>query len=210
VSAAQRGPDGIRVFATAAARDSKWPNGASPGQVVMLVDTAEFLVYYGSLAGWRPPWNVPWGEVARTVDSGAAAVFFDQSEHETPGLATTFTAVHNRKYRITLNAAVGTNDISSIGQGYLRFVDQFAGRHTIPTVEFAHRIWMPAGLSPIEVAFESEATFETGSHIIRVMTKSDQTAGLNITTGDGGATIAAEPAILTIDDIGACAPPVYG
>jgi hypothetical protein len=204
------GADGLRVFADQATRDARLPNPLI-GQVCVLVDTGGLCIYYGPALGWRKPWNSAWGEIARTVDSTAEAFFNDQGEHEVPGLLTSFTVVAGRKYRITLKAALGTNDTLNIGQGYVRFRDEWAGSSLSLTVEFAHRIWMPSGLSAIQVAFESEVgTLSPGAHKLHVTTKSDQTAGLNISTGDGGINIAAEPAILTIDDVGPAANPNYG
>lgn len=65
-------PAPLQAFNNAAARDSQNPNPLI-GQSCILIDTGEFLIYYGPSLGWCKPWNQGWGEVARAQIDGAVA-----------------------------------------------------------------------------------------------------------------------------------------
>lgn len=39
------------------------PSSPAIGQAIYETDTGNFLIYYGSPTGWKPPWNQPWGVV---------------------------------------------------------------------------------------------------------------------------------------------------
>jgi hypothetical protein len=89
----------VPVFANAAARDAAMPNPAI-GQAVYLVNTSEHLVWYGSPAKWKPPWNQPWGLQAVTKSttsinvSGSSGVVIIQLG---------FAAVIGRAYDVSFN-----------------------------------------------------------------------------------------------------------
>jgi hypothetical protein len=87
---------------------------ASPyrGMAIFETDTGNVLVYYGATTGWQKPWNQPWGAIyyaQRTSDiAGIGTGGFDVTTSTAP-----FTAVANRRYKITTSGRVGNNSSSA-------------------------------------------------------------------------------------------------
>lgn len=79
-------------------------SGALPtgivGRTVYTTDDHKLQVFAGATPTLRPPWNLPWGiQGIATTSSGQAGV--TSSGADLTGLSVTFTAVANRRYRIT-------------------------------------------------------------------------------------------------------------
>ena len=79
------------------------PSSPTIGQTYYDTDNGELLVYYGATTGWRRPWNMPWGLLARA----SFATNNDTSTNHTTlqdgsaALTLTATTLTNRIYRIT-------------------------------------------------------------------------------------------------------------
>ena len=91
----------IMYFATTAARDLAITS-PEDGMVAYIGsnDSSEGLYSYHT--AWRkgPGWNAPWGFIAETT----LATSFTQSStsaYDVTGMATTFTAISNRKYKVS-------------------------------------------------------------------------------------------------------------
>lgn len=194
------GQEWFSVFRNAAARDSNWPHPRI-GQTCLLMDTGSLLVFYGPLHGYAPPWNTSWGEQTRTVSTATTPLSFDQSEHEILGLRTSFTATHNRKYRIGIEGQWDSGDSLATSQAWIRtYRGVSGGAHAL--VGDAKLINLPLGLNGISLAFTVESTFDTGP-VALYFTQQAQDA-FGISSGSNQASI------VTVDDVGASAPPVYG
>jgi hypothetical protein len=101
----------INVFDSAADRDAHLI-APTRGQVVLLRDTGELLVYYSQSIGWRPPWNLPWGE--QGYSQVTTVIVLNATN---PGIficAVTFTPVVNRIYRVEFDGDM----ISAEGQTF--------------------------------------------------------------------------------------------
>jgi hypothetical protein len=75
---------------------------ASPyeGQPIYETDTDRLLIYTTATTGWQPPWNVPWGQVARSTSTATTAGITADVDVVTA----TWAAVQNRRYRLTFFA----------------------------------------------------------------------------------------------------------
>lgn len=85
----------LQVFASTALRDAAIPSPQA-GQIAVTTDTGSFWVYMGATDGWRPPWNTPWGSIAKAVITASQLGF--SAVVDATSLTTTFTAVANRQY----------------------------------------------------------------------------------------------------------------
>lgn len=85
-------------------------------------DTGELLVYYGATTLWKPPWALPWGQVA-FVEDGTVNQTGITAVTDLTGITATWTAVANRRYRCSLyvpdvaGAVVTIDSTLSIRQG---------------------------------------------------------------------------------------------
>lgn len=76
------------------------PASPTVGMSIFETDTFRVLVYVSATTGWVPPWNMPWGVMAQNAVSGNSGA----TSGSTGVLsAPTFTAVANRRYRITIS-----------------------------------------------------------------------------------------------------------
>lgn len=104
------GPESVEVYATSAARAAALPSPVV-GQAVVTLDDGALSIYYGKYLGWRPPWNQPWGEVARAHITANAAILNIGAPSSTgnriPGLIIApWRPVYNRQYDIIMDVAV--------------------------------------------------------------------------------------------------------
>lgn len=100
----------IEVFRNAAARDSQL-TAPMIGQACVLLDSGNFLIFYGGIAGWQPPWNTAWGQQGFTLDvnfSQALPIVFGTNI----GLSSSFTPVPNRIYQIDFQGAAYSTAVS--------------------------------------------------------------------------------------------------
>lgn len=106
----------VTPFASTGARDSAIVSPVT-GMVsyIASTDTAEGLVTRTTGGVWRPPWNLQWGRVAFTsITADSASTTGTVADVST--LAVTWTAIANRRYRITLLAnAIGSADTDILG-----------------------------------------------------------------------------------------------
>jgi len=92
-----------------------------PGQATYLKsnDVAEGPVWQNSNNVVRPPWNLPWGEVAyddsETLTGGITTTITDIT-----GLSADWTAITNRKYLVIAKAYILSSVSNDIGWLYLR------------------------------------------------------------------------------------------
>jgi hypothetical protein len=90
----------VAQYPTRAARTADWPS--PPIGALSHIGTGDITqgieVWNG--VAWRPPWNLPWGLVAppaiRTTNQAGNGAF----PIDVAGLAVTFTAIANRRYRV--------------------------------------------------------------------------------------------------------------
>lgn len=73
------------------------------GRAVYDTDTDALMVYASATTGWKPPWNLPWGVVAKAQLTANSATFTTSAD--LTGMSCTFTAVPGRRYMcwVTLN-----------------------------------------------------------------------------------------------------------
>lgn len=82
---------------TTAQRDALAGANLWRGRIIFNSDTGAVEAYYGATTGWKPPWNVAWGEVVKTTNSATTAGITAYTDVA----AAAFTAVANRRYKIT-------------------------------------------------------------------------------------------------------------
>lgn len=187
------------VFVNSAARDSRIPH-PTVGQSCVLMDTGEQLVFYGAYVGWTAAWGTAWGEQARTVSTTTTPLSFDTSEHEITALRTSFVAVPNRKYRIGVEGQWDSGDTLATSQAWLRvYHGVSSGSHVL--VGDAKLINLPLGANGISLSFHVESTFAAGPVALYFTQQAQDVAG--ISSGSNQASI------VTVDDVGAAAAPVY-
>ena len=109
---------GVTIVANAAARPT---TGLSEGYMIYQQDTNEFLVWYSSTTGWKPPWNIPWGEIAYVKNTTTDTTGIGNTQIDITGLSVTFTAVAGRKYLVTLMVMMA--EASAAGEGKLYLTD---------------------------------------------------------------------------------------
>jgi len=103
----------VTPFATTGARDS-----AITSPVIGMVeyissnDVNEGLTTRNSANQWRLPWNMPWGIVASASTTSATALTTGVTADIT-GLSVTWTAVGNRRLRITVQCAAYATPINN-------------------------------------------------------------------------------------------------
>jgi len=83
------------------------PTSPPEGMVIYETDTDKLLAYTTATTGWVQPWNMPWGCVA-VATSTTKTTSIGSSYVSLSGLSVTWTAVANRRYKVT-----GYADISS-------------------------------------------------------------------------------------------------
>jgi hypothetical protein len=73
------------------------------GRAVYDTDTDALMVYASPTTGWKPPWNLPWGVIAKAQLTANSATFTTSAD--LTGMSCTFTAVPGRRYMcwVTLN-----------------------------------------------------------------------------------------------------------
>jgi hypothetical protein len=73
---------------------------ASPleGQQIYETDTDRMLTYTTATTTWRQPWNLPWGYITKTTSNASTTGITT----EVDVLTVTWTAVANRRYKISL------------------------------------------------------------------------------------------------------------
>lgn len=143
-------------------------------------------------AAWRKPWNLPWGEVARTVvitDQTNA----DNTEHVITAAATTFTAVANRNYRIRVD---GYFEALTAGAS----VQQFRVKDGVTLIEQLRQQNTTAVLL-YQYGFAVETTLSASAHTINLTQQAS--SGANGMKQFGSAS----PLVITIDDIGPAGAP---
>jgi hypothetical protein len=92
----------------AVANSTVRPSGVSlyDGLNLYEPDTHESLVYYATPAQWRRPWRMPWGRIGSAVTTGTNQTGITSTVADITGLSVTWTAVANRRYRVTVNVSV--------------------------------------------------------------------------------------------------------
>lgn len=160
------------------------PSSPSRGDTWLDTDTMELFVYYGATTGWQKPWNMPWGRVAGTVrtanltsiGAGGATLFSSSA---------TFTAIANRRYRITMQGRLHTPSASltvfwTVTDGSTTY---YIGGEAIAT----------SGQQGVNLVWEG--TISAGAKSINA---SANTSAGTISFGAG----TDHPAILSVEDIG--------
>lgn len=73
------------------------------GRAVYDTDTDALMIYASPTTGWKPPWNLPWGVIAKAQLTANSATFTTTAD--LTGMSCTFTAVPGRRYMcwVTLN-----------------------------------------------------------------------------------------------------------
>jgi hypothetical protein len=88
-----------------------YPSAPVVGMTVYDLNDDALYVYAGATSGWRPPWNLPWGRVA-SASTTTNTTSIGSSYTDLTGLSVTWTAVTNRRYKVT-----GYTDLSSTSAG---------------------------------------------------------------------------------------------
>lgn len=74
------------------------------GRAVYDTDTDALMVYASPGTGWKPPWNLPWGVVAKAQITANSPTF--TTTGDLTGVSCTFTAVAGRRYLCWMTANV--------------------------------------------------------------------------------------------------------
>jgi hypothetical protein len=160
---------------------------ASPfeGQTIYETDTKKQLTYDG--AGWYPPWNQPWGLVAKAELSANTSGITTGSDLATGDL--TFTAVAGRAYRIYSQVLI------TIGVADAYFGLQIKEGSTIHTTGISTVI-QNTGLATLYAS--RVMTFSAGSHSLKMHVYRQLGAG-NAATAISPSN---RPDYLMVEDIG--------
>jgi hypothetical protein len=172
-------------YSTAGSR----PASPAEGQVIYDRDTDSLLVYTTATTGWRAPWNMPWGYITHATASGSDQTGIT-TETDMTGVTVTFTAVTNRRYRITAWGLVYTTGT--------------AGTIATKITNAANAVVAPGGSSSCDTRTISDqvsfmvtsiATFTAGSTTVKAR------------VAQAGATTAvvfnsSAPAVIMVEDIG--------
>jgi hypothetical protein len=130
---------GVSLFATTASRDSTI-SAPTEGLVAFETTNNTVTMYQSATTGWSPIWNLPWGIVAQTTNTASGS-----ANAGATGLlsAPTFTAVANRRYKITcfgyamtlVGTGTATIDVRRNGTTIAStWVNSVAGIYSCPTV----------------------------------------------------------------------------
>lgn len=153
-------------------------------------------VYAGATDGWRPPWNLPWGPVAPVAQATANQATISAIVDLT-SLSVTFTAIANRRYKVTANVLiVGTTLGDTFGltlADAANTVLQLRNGGTGPTA---------ATQIPVTLTLDTVTPAVAGSYTFKL--RLARAAGSGTFTSLAGATF---PAQLTVEDIGPAGAP---
>lgn len=169
---------------------SLYPTAAAGAGAYRLTNDVSEGPEFCNFAGvFRPPWNIGWGEVARTK-STADQANADSTEHEITGVATAFTAVANRRYRIRFRGTFTSGTTSSQNMT-LKIKDNTT------LIEEGVQSRMPTDTTALTAQYshEVETTLTAGSHTIRVTQQATNSAGITARGTIGSL-------IVTVDDMG--------
>lgn len=86
------------------------PTTPFEGQMIYETDTDKLLIYNGS--AWNPPWNTAWGFIGSATKSSNQGSITTGSD--VTGLSITFTAVANRKYKISTQGMMLSSSANDI------------------------------------------------------------------------------------------------
>lgn len=92
---------GGRVHITNSDQPTKASGSARAGEMHLNTVTKALLVYYGSVTGYTPPWNLPWGVVAYKSLASTSGGHPAGSWATPSTLKASFTAVAGRLYKVT-------------------------------------------------------------------------------------------------------------
>jgi hypothetical protein len=90
----------VATFPNAAARDAAII-APKVGQLCWVTDIASLFVWSAAGAGWRPPWNMPWGAAAAPAIITANSAAGTGAGIAVAGLSVAFTAIAGRRYKVT-------------------------------------------------------------------------------------------------------------
>lgn len=185
----KRAPAGVRAPVVSAV--ARYQASPTDGQDVYLAsgDVNEGpWIYNGS--AWRKPWNMPWGPVAPVAQATAAQATITTVADLT-SLSITFTAVANRRYKVTVKSIVQCT--VSGASAILTLCD--ASNTILNTMYFT----APAANGIGDASFTHDTTTPSaaGSYTFKLR------LALNSGTGSVSSFAAATaPAQLTVEDIG--------
>lgn len=179
-----------QIFADTTTRDAAITS-PKVGQscIITTGSNAGLYVFAGATDGWRPPWDLEWGELARTVLTTASGVVADAAEHTVTGAATTFTAVANRKYRVTISGAFRPQQAAGTASTVTIKV-----KDGTTLIEQA-RAPVVDGSKDAMFSFSVETTLTAGSHTVNVTQQNSNAAGVN----QVGTIV---PLVVIVEDIG--------
>lgn len=205
---------GITVFANAASRDAVVLH-PTIGQAVFLIDSGSVLYYFGPSLGWRPPWGIAWGVVARTVDTtvGAMATPAGSGEYLVPTMATQLVAIPGRKYRISVNVMVNQGTTAANGYVLLRVYDG-APSNGIRLGQPSYPFTVPASGLFVLAEFDLETTLAPApggglTHTLNVTFASPDPSGNGGNLGGLASGIDQFVQYVTVNDVGPAANPIY-
>lgn len=92
---------GGRVHITNSDPPAKASGSAQAGEMHINTVSKALRIYYGSVLGYTPPWNLPWGVVAYKSLASTVGGFPAGSWATPSTLKASFTAVSGRRYKVT-------------------------------------------------------------------------------------------------------------
>lgn len=106
------------------------PGSPTYGDMIIELDTAKTLFYYGPTTVWQPVWNTAWGEIGSATRSSSQTGI--STITDLTGLSVSVTTVANR--RIKISAIVPVQQITGAGVPQLTIRD--GGGATLQTINF--------------------------------------------------------------------------
>ena len=164
------------------------PGSPSIGDTILETDTGNELMWYGTTPAWQRPWNQPWGNVAEAKTSGNQTGI--TTEVDLTSLTVTFTAIANRKYRVS--CSVATTQVTTNGRQQIKISTAATGAGTI----IAASATVPSPLDfdqhTIIAPLQTPAAGSTSYHL-RGLTAAGTMSINNSLPG---------PSTITVDDVG--------
>jgi hypothetical protein len=186
-------------FATTTARDAAITSPVAG--MVAFIDSNDanegLYVYHGANGGWRkgPGWNAPWGVMGLHKLTSAAATAATHTTAQANNLTTTFNAVSNRQYKLTMVSHPYANGGANNYQCYIYVngANAAASQYMILNTSF-------------QITVITTGYFTTTSTASMTVAGYHNAFGANTQVTDGGS--ATFIRVLMVEDIGPSGAPV--
>jgi len=165
------------------------PASPNEGMTIYETDTDRLLIYTTATTGWQPPWNLPWGRIAY-ASTTTSQTGIGPAVEDLTSLTVTFTAVANRKLRVTGNVMLA----QETSTGFTAYVSITTGANAI--LQYAGRTFHNSGESDLFTPRLPEHSPAAGSTTYKLR-------GTCTASGVVQSVLSADnPAYIQVEDIG--------